>query len=403
VRRAGWALLAAAVAGACGRKGPPLPPLVTLPAPPVLMAERRGDVVDLRVTVPNANTDGRKPADIERVDVYGFTGPETVTDAQLLKRGTRIDTVPVRPPAPPEEETADQIPPAASAGAGAVQGETVRLEETLTASQLVPVVLDENGPRGRSATATGGPMLGVPPAVPARTYVSVGINMHGRRGALSKRVAVPLVPPPAAPTALSVSYTEQAVNLTWAAPVHEVVSEGGVLPSTPLGPKPPAIAYNVYETGGTPGGPGETRLTSSPVAGQDFSDARIAWGVRRCYAVRTVETLDALSLESVATPPVCVTLTDTFPPAAPTGLTAVPSERAISLIWQANAEKDLAGYVVLRGVPGGDLTPLTPAPIQGTTYRDEVEPGVRYVYAVRAVDKAGNQSPPSSRVEEVAR
>ena len=38
-----------------------------------------------------------------------------------------------------------------------------------------------------------------------------------------------------------------------------------------------------------------------------------------------------------------------------------------------------------------------------TTYRDEtVKPGVRYIYAVVAVDKAGNRSAESNRVEETA-
>jgi hypothetical protein len=46
------------------------------------------------------------------------------------------------------------------------------------------------------------------------------------------------------------------------------------------------------------------------------------------------------------------------------------------------------------------MVPVTAAPIQVTTLRDAVQPGVRYVYAVQAVDKAGNTSPPSSRSEE---
>ncbi len=44
-----------------------------------------------------------------------------------------------------------------------------------------------------------------------------------------------------------------------------------------------------------------------------------------------------------------------------------------------------------------------PKPIEDTTFRDGVRPGVHYVYAVRAVDKAGNVSPFSNRVEETAR
>src|SRR6267378_4772577 len=56
------ALFAAALAAGCGKKGPPLPPLLKLPAPPAdLTAERRGSKVDLQFTVPGANTDGSRP------------------------------------------------------------------------------------------------------------------------------------------------------------------------------------------------------------------------------------------------------------------------------------------------------------------------------------------------------
>jgi hypothetical protein len=123
--------------------------------------------------------------------------------------------------------------------------------------------------------------------------------------------------------------------------------------------------------------------------------------------VRAVATVGALSVESGEQPAKCVTLVDTFPPAAPKGLTGVASEAAISLIWEPNTEKDLAGYLVLRGVPPGDnvetLAPVTPAPIQATIFNVAVQPGVRYVYAIVAVDKAGNRSGPSNRFEEAAR
>ena len=69
-----------------------------------------------------------------------------------------------------------------------------------------------------------------------------------------------------------------------------------------------------------------------------------------------------------------------------------------------NPEKDLAGYIVLRGVePAETLQPITPEPIVEPSFRDGVQPGVAYVYAVRAVDKAGNTSAPSPRVMETAR
>ncbi len=114
-----------------------------------------------------------------------------------------------------------------------------------------------------------------------------------------------------------------------------------------------------------------------------------------------------ISVESVASQPVCLTLTDTFPPAAPKALVTVANEGAIILIWEPNIEKDFAGYVVLRGEAAGEtLTPLTPVPIHETTYRDTtVTPGVTYTYAVVAVDNAPtpNTSARSNRATEVAR
>ena len=105
--------------------------------------------------------------------------------------------------------------------------------------------------------------------------------------------------------------------------------------------------------------------------------------------------------------PVCVTPRDTFPPAAPKALSVVAGDGTMRLSWDANSEPDLAGYLVLRGeAPGETLQPLASAPMAGTSFEDKtVKPGVRYVYAIVAVDKATppNRSAPSPRVEETAR
>ena len=97
-------------------------------------------------------------------------------------------------------------------------------------------------------------------------------------------------------------------------------------------------------------------------------------------------------------------LIDTFPPAAPKELKAVSTDGVISLIWEANSEGDLAGYIVLRAqAPADRLAPVLSAPVLETSFNDAVQPGVRFIYAVIAVDKAGNASTPSNRVEETAR
>ena len=91
-------------------------------------------------------------------------------------------------------------------------------------------------------------------------------------------------------------------------------------------------------------------------------------------------------------------------PAAPKELKAIPSEGAINLIWEPNAEKDLAGYIVMRGAATAEtLEPITPSPIAETSLKDGVKAGVPYAYTVKAVDKAGNASPASARVVESAR
>jgi predicted small lipoprotein YifL len=191
-----------------------------------------------------------------------------------------------------------------------------------------------------------------------------------------------------------------------------------VLPSRSLSGFPSTrVGYHVYlvaPPGLTPAGlqPGEVpllprRLTDGPLRAVTFDDTGFEVGVERCYAVRTVETTGSVSVESAPSPPACITPRDTYPPAAPASLAAVASEGAISLIWDASRDPDLAGYLVLRGtVPDGALQPLMERPIQETTWRDTtVTPGVRYVYVVVAVDGAEppNRSAPSNRVEEVAR
>jgi hypothetical protein len=145
-------------------------------------------------------------------------------------------------------------------------------------------------------------------------------------------------------------------------------------------------------------------LTDVPLVDARLVDKRIAWGTERCYALRAVKTIGGLTVESDTSPPACEKLADTFEPAPPTGLIAVASEGAINLIWDPSDEKDLAGYLVLRAVAPADTpTRVTPMPIQETTFKDTVRAGLRVVYVVEAVDKAGNVSMPSNRVEEAAR
>ena len=83
-----------------------------------------------------------------------------------------------------------------------------------------------------------------------------------------------------------------------------------------------------------------------------------------------------------------------------------PDDLAV-VIAQLPQEEDLGGYLVLRGAASGEtLQPLTARPVLENTFRDtSAVPGVRYVYAVQAVDDAAlaNVSVASAQVEAAAR
>ena len=419
-RAAGAALGVASVLifGACGKSGPPLPPLVKVPvAPAGLTAERRGRDVALQFSAPTANTDGTKPANVERVEVYGFTGPSAITDDELLKLGSKVASVTVRAPKDPDTATEPDEPAEEPEleEEGVDQGATVHVDEELTDASYQRVVIPGRRKEAPRQSAAEGPLLGPPNVLPSRLYVAVGFNKRGRKGPLSKRVTVPLVSPPAPPGAPTIEYDEHVVRVAWGASPSAPVPESGgesSLPSRAIGMSIQAIAYNVYDvspriektSGAQDAGAAEMRLTMAPVSVRQYDDTRIEWGVTRCYVVRAVETAAGLSLESDALPPVCKTLVDTFPPRPPKELKVIATSGAMSLIWEPNDEPDLAGYFIVRGVwPGERLERITPEPIREATFNDTVMAGNRYVYAVQAVDRAGNVSEMSGRVDETAR
>jgi hypothetical protein len=400
------AALAVAATVGCGKKGPPLPPLVRLPAPPDVRANRRGSTVELAVVVPAANTDGSRPANISRVDIYALTGSPKVSDADLLKQGTRLASLPVKAPRNPDDaaepgEPIEEVE--APTGNGLDQGAVATVRDDLRAAALVPADLRRSGSKEAASPAMDGPMLGPSAAVSVRTYVGVGINTKGKRGRLSRRASVSLALAPPAPSSPVINYDEKTITVTWTTGAPQSPPSGGApgeqepLASHPIGPARPAFAYNVYDT--TTG----ALLTSTPVDEPRYTDARIEWGAERCYAVRAVDRSDGLSVESDAREPRCRKLVDTFPPGPPKDLKAVSSEGVISLIWDANPESDLAGYLIFRAqAPSDQLEPVVSAPLLETSFTDKVQSGTRYVYAVKAVDKAGNASAFSDRVEETA-
>jgi hypothetical protein len=417
-------IIAAVLLVACGKRGAPLPPLVRVPAAPAdFTVERRGEDVTLQFKVPAANTDGSRPANIERIDVYAFTGPVTVNDEQLVKFGTKVASLPVKAPRNPDAATEGDEPaeePDLEAE-GLDQGAVATLEDPLTAAAFQAVVLPAEKRRDNAispeAAGASGPLVGPPPRVDSRTYVLVPYNTRGRKGSFSSRHLVPLVRTPETPATPAIAYDETGINVSWPPPPLaariQPPATGDLLPARYIGMELSNYAYHVYDVSppatseaektATPQLAKEVRLTGEAVAEPLYHDTRMDWGATRCYTVRTFETIAGLTLQSDAAPPACVTLMDKFAPAAPKELQTVPSEGAIDLIWEPSPEKDIAGYVVLRGMPDGKLDEIKRLSAGETTFTDTVKAGVQYEYAVQAFDTMGNVSPMSNRKGDAAR
>ena len=205
---------------ACGKKGPPLPPLVRLPAPPDVQANRRGSTVELAVVVPGANADGSRPANISRVDIYAITGPPRRSATRIcIKHGTRVASLPVKSPRNPDD-TAEPDEPLeeveAPIGNGLDQGTGTTVRDELNSAALVPADLGAPAKRQAAVPSGSGPLLGVSGLGPVRTYVGVGVNTKGKQGRFSRRAAVSLAPAPSPPSSPTITYDEKTITVAWA-------------------------------------------------------------------------------------------------------------------------------------------------------------------------------------------
>jgi len=415
------AIAALLASPACGKKGPPLAPLLLVPAGVTdLVVRRLGPAVYLEFGVPVENQGGSRPVDLARIDVYGLTTapePEMIPpqDARaFMKVATLVARLEIA------SDPASRVPESEPKDVRLVPGDTATVVERLTPDVVTPVdprpasAQRAREPRVELSRLAPGLSVGLDPPV-RRTYLIIGSSTRGRLGN-AVRAEVPLVRAPPPPEAPSIEYAETKATVRWqpAANARRYVQQPGdkeatVIPGRPIIEWPGPWMYEVYEV--SEGGDERLSLPRSinttALLNPEYEDPRVTFGVQRCYAVRSFETFRSATVRSAPSPSACVTFVDTFPPSVPTGLTAVATEGAVSLIWEPSPEKDVAGYLILRARASDEtLQPLTFEPVTGTTYRDAgVRAGVRYRYAVQALDGATppNASGPSEPFEVDAR
>ena len=229
-----------------------------------------------------------------------------------------------------------------------------------------------------------------------------------RASADSKVVTARLFPVPQLISSVQSQVTETAVNLTWPAPTQTSAGD----------PLSTISAFRVYrgEIDSHAPAPASKDLSTihwispltllGPSSTNNYGDKQFEFGKTYVYVVRSVISADGNEIESDNSEPITVTPLDTFPPAAPQDVVAAalpgeaPSTFVVDLSWSINLETDFAGYRVYRseqeGARGQLVTPeLLPTP----AFRDSsVAPGHHYWYTVTALDRAGNESAPSSPV-----
>jgi hypothetical protein len=457
VKHTSWwilALAALAIGAGCGKRGAPLAPILRIPAPvDKIQSQRAGSDVFITLTVPATNIDASIPVDIARIEVYGYTGRTAPPRTRWAELGDLVATIPVvRPPLDGTVAAGTAVagttvagtPPEQTVPAGPTPGMVVTVFDKLTREKLVQGRIDPPVAPGRGRVPVAPSVTAPESDVLRRYYVAFPFSVRGRPGPAGAAAEFPLVDAPEPPPFVLTPYTETTVIVQWA-PSGGLI---GFLFDRPLGPEDPPLdsdfepvvtassplpgastsnvmptgpsRYNVYrqiapdplappdENTATPwNASSPAPLNPVPLDVMTFSDA-LEFDRERCYVVRAVRGVAPNIVEGDASEPACVAPTDIFPPAPPARVVAVTDGGGVSLIWEPNAEPDLAGYLVLRGeASDATLQPLTPTPIVEPRFRDtQVTAGKKYVYAVVAVDShlpVPNVSAESARVEETAR
>lgn len=209
------------------------------------------------------------------------------------------------------------------------------------------------------------------------TVAARAIGRSGRDAGWSDPVTLAVVQPLPQPIGLRAESAPQGVRLAWQAPGN---------------------AFVIYRRG-----PDEKIYTIAGHADHsEWIDTTAEFGKTYSYLVQAVAKVGEGQAESEVSEEARITPADTFPPAVPAGLTAVPSTASIELVWERNVEPDLAGYRVYRALGSGrfDLVSDTQEPPSFSDRR--IESGKVYRYAVSAVKRNGLESKMSPPVEVTA-
>ena len=378
-----WALAALTVlfvVGSCGKKGDPQPPFPRGPkAVAGLSIEQEAADAVLTFNYPDRLLDGSPLTDLAAIEVYRVVNPPPA-----LVATPRPGAPPGQAPGAPRTDLA----PAAGARQAATNLRVAEEAFYRDAERAASLPVGELARRTRGATIVFedplAPLFARKVTPTSIAYAVVSVRRGGEKSPLSNIVVLSPEVPPAAPVLLAVTPEEGRICLEWLAPDRDLLGR----PDAKVG------GYFVYrralpdEEYGPP-------LNAKPVDGTAYVDVNPPYGSQLVYTLRAILP-GKPRIEGAAADEAGVDYRDVFPPPAPARLDALSEASLVRLVWDPVGAPDLAGYAVFRSEGSGAPVRLTKELLADPSYNDTaVQKGHRYVYTVRAYDKAGNASAPS--------
>lgn len=196
--------------------------------------------------------------------------------------------------------------------------------------------------------------------------------------------------PAAAPTNVTAQPADSQVALSWQ-------------PAVPAAGSSAELGLN-YQVLRSVGGKDYVKI-GEPQKGTSFIDRQVTNGQKYFYTVQTLTTYKKELAQGGVSKEVVVTPMDLTSPPTPAGVTAVKTDVGIKIFWDKSDAVDIGGYRVYRRASDKDSHEMVAkVEPQYTLYVDsKVEEGVRYYYAVTAVDQATPANESSKSKEATVR
>jgi hypothetical protein len=233
---------------------------------------------------------------------------------------------------------------------------------------------------GAGTTAKGIAEFHIPAAAWVGKQVLLAVKIagaNGRDAGWSAPAEIAVVPPPEQPRDLTAVAVPQGVALTWRAP-------GSSFVIVRRGPAEPD--YQVIGQSSKP----------------EYIDATAQFGKRYSYQVQSITKAGDSQAQSEPSNEAAIAPLDTFPPAPPVGLTAVPSTASVELVWERNTDPGVVGYRVYRALANSPFERLSDTQTLPAYSDRKIESGKIYRYAVSAVKQNQAESKMSEPAEVTA-